>query len=398
MVKTLVVGYAPHSQAGNFNGAGFLTQDISSRLSREKGHDIHYLSYAGTSLDATTFDFITHHTLPQSNVDVASCPYERTVPDLMTAQIVDLHRRERFDIIHAHEAIVHAQAAVQAAEIIAFENGGVKPKVIVTLHGEDVNRFGRDQSYKIPLRHALSKADYLIFASQGLYDNAQNFGLFPSGRDSDVVIPNFVDTEEFNRDRCGYKRSEIRQQYGIGEEDLVFYHASNFATVKRAQLIVDSFAQAVSQSKDLNSKLFMIGGNGNKNALETYTRGLDLEGRIIFTQGSLVDKGQMPAHHAAGDVLVSASENEGFGGTGAEALATSNYIVGTNVGEFPNFITDKTGLSFDVDDTSALTDHMISVINDRGRVKQARPFCRSKALDYTPHRVISMYDDIYLRI
>ena len=116
----------------------------------------------------------------------------------LTSKIVEVARRERLDVVHAHYALPHAVSADLARQILAAADGEPRaPRIVTTLHGTDITLVGSDPSF-LPLTRFSIAASDAVTAPSALARarrRAQTLGV-PDAIAIDV-IPNFVDTDRF---------------------------------------------------------------------------------------------------------------------------------------------------------------------------------------------------------
>src|SRR5262249_41491146 len=121
--------------------------------------------------------------------------------------------------------------------------GKSAPKILCTLHGTDVTRFGVESSFRALTRFTVAAADGISVPSRFLEAEARSsYALDPAARIE--VIPNFVDTEIFTppveRDHGALRRFFVE---GDAEEGPVLFHVSNFRPVKRTPDLLEILAR-----------------------------------------------------------------------------------------------------------------------------------------------------------
>ena len=67
-----------------------------------------------------------------------------------TSKMVEVSRRERLDLVHAHYALPHAVSAHLARQVLAADGGARRPAIVTTLHGTDITLVGSDPCF-LPL-------------------------------------------------------------------------------------------------------------------------------------------------------------------------------------------------------------------------------------------------------
>ena len=101
--------------------------------------------------------------------------------------------------------------------------------------------------------------------------------------------------------------------------------------------------------------------SGREECLRQMVEELGLKDKVIFT-GFRSDMAQI---YAAMDIVVLASNAEGFGRVTIEAMALAKPVVGTNSGATPEIIVDGvTGLLFTPGDSAKLADELAFLLNN----------------------------------
>jgi L-malate glycosyltransferase len=190
-------------------------------------------------------------------------------PDLVVcfaAAVRDSADEGPVDIIHAHYAITHGEAAILGHEAIVQDfpspEDHHRPAVVVTCRGTDVTGFATDPRVSPALRHILTRAHGLTFVSKGLQSLAvRQLQLTQQGR----VIPNFLSVRNSPPVPC----SNVFPSAFC--ESVMFFHVSNFRIVKNVTWIVRAFEAAL-RLRHLGSiqfKLLLVGdGPTRKDAEE----------------------------------------------------------------------------------------------------------------------------------
>jgi glycosyltransferase involved in cell wall biosynthesis len=84
-------------------------------------------------------------------------------------------------------------------------------------------------------------------------------------------------------------------------------------------------------------RLWIVGGGPERSRLEALTRSLGVDGRVSFL--GVLPHERMPEIYSAADVLILASEREGWPNVLLEAMACGARVVATNVSDVPDVIT-----------------------------------------------------------
>ena len=170
-----------------------------------------------------------------------------------------------------------------------------------------------------------------------------------------------VDLTKFDISKKELWRQEIRKQYGLEENDIVFVFAGRLTADKGVNELLEAFLNI--QKENTNVRLFMLGGMDKAGSL---AEGLFEQAKktqnIIFT-GSVENVEQ---YYAASDVFVAPSYREGFGLVVIEAESMGLPAIVSDVpGQIDAIVENKTGLSCIVKNSRSLQKSMEIMINDK---------------------------------
>jgi glycosyltransferase involved in cell wall biosynthesis len=194
-----------------------------------------------------------------------------------------------------------------------------------------------------------------------------------SGRDGDVIY-NAVDiVERFVP--VSPKDFRLREEIGFGGDAVVVGQVGNLTGHKRPDVLIRCFAEAYKKNSAL--RLVLVGHGPLFDDLQALVESLGVAHLVKF-KGYVPDV--LPYYQHVIDINVLASNNEGLGISVIEASAC----------ELPSIVTDCTGLrevvddgvtgyTFDVDDSSQLTEFMLRLANDPALRKNMGLAAREKA-------------------
>ena len=121
-----------------YGGSGVVATELGKALA-ERGHQIHFISYAMPTRLEGYIGNVFYHEVEMSTYPVFEFPLYTLA---LASKIVEVSRFEKLDLIHAHYAIPHAISAYLAREIL----GGMS-RIITTLHGTDITLVGLVPGY-----------------------------------------------------------------------------------------------------------------------------------------------------------------------------------------------------------------------------------------------------------
>lgn len=372
MDRRLRIGILCHPTYG---GSGVVASELALSLAAE-GHSVHLFSHDVPPRLARSPGPVEMHV-------AQGIPYplfHSTPHDLaITSSILDLHRLEALDILHAHYALPHAVSAYLARQAAA-RDGAPAPRVVTTLHGTDITLVGNDPSYAPLTQFVILASDAVTAVSDSLAQNTrENFcdGALPCAIE---VIPNFVDLSTF---APGAPAS------GPGGPARVV-HVSNFRPVKRVPLLVRAFARA---ADGMEAHLTLVGDGPDQAACRGLARELGICERVSF----LGIRDALPALLAPADVFALPSEHESFGLSALEAMACGTPVVASAVGGVPEVIRHGTsGLLSDKDDLDGFVANLRALLADRPRARAMGEAARADAeARFERRRVVARYERLY---
>jgi glycosyltransferase involved in cell wall biosynthesis len=182
------------------------------------------------------------------------------------------------------------------------------------------------------------------------------------------LIANSVDTTLF-QDRP--KNAALLEELGIGANERVILHVSNYAEAKRTRDLIASAATVLRHRADV-SYLF-VGDSKRQPDLE---RQVDLAG--IRDKCRFVDwvpHAAMPDHYGIADIVVSTSHSEVLSLVYLEAQACGRLLLASDIQAAREVIADgHTGLLFGAGNVDDLTEKTLTVLDDadlRARIGRA---------------------------
>ena len=346
----------------------------------QKGHNVHFLSYA-RPLRLDTFETnITYH-----EVNINAYPLFEFPPyDLaLASHMVDLIRYEKIDLFHVHYAIPHATSAYLAKQILGDE--GKHVPIITTLHGTDITIVGSDPSYAPVVTFSINQSDGVTAVSDYLRNETYN------GFDIKVpieVIPNFVDTARFNKTQKEHFKKAL-----CPNNEKVVTHVSNFRKVKRVDDVVSVFHRVIDSG--INAKLLLVGDGPERQNAETKCRELGVCDHVRF----LGKQEKIEEILSISDLFLMPSGSETFGLAALEAMSCSVPVISSNIGGLPELnIHGETGFLCDLGDIQTMGDHAINILKDDVLQQKLADAARERAKIFEQDRIVTLYEDYYMKI
>src|SRR5262244_2777487 len=203
-----------------YGGSGVVATELGLELA-ERGHEIHFISYAQPIRLTGPHPNIHYHEVEVSRYPLFDYPpYDLALATRM-AEVSELYD---LDLLHVHYAIPHSASALLARQMLAAKPRGRKLPFVTTLHGTDVTLVGMDRSYLPITRFSIEVSDGVTAISSYLRD--VTLREFRITRPIDV-IPNFVNCDVFQPATGKTRRAEFAK-----DDEKIVVHLSNFRPVK----------------------------------------------------------------------------------------------------------------------------------------------------------------------
>ncbi|MGD6962193.1 N-acetyl-alpha-D-glucosaminyl L-malate synthase BshA [Fictibacillus phosphorivorans] len=369
---TLKIGITCYPTVG---GSGVVATELGKLLA-EKGHEIHFITSSVPFRLGKFYPNIFFHEVEVNHYSVFKYPpYDLA----LASKMAEVAKREKLDLLHVHYAVPHAVCAVLAKQMLNDEM-----KIVTTLHGTDITVLGYDPSLSEMIKFGIEKSDVVTSVSHQL--KADTLELLNINKDI-IPVHNFVD------ERVYYRRSnnaELRQTYGIEENEKVIVHISNFRKVKRLEDVIKSFALI---RKELSSKLLLIGNGPELTTACELVRELDIEDDVLFL-GKQENVGEL---FSICDLKLLLSEKESFGLVLLEAMACGVPVIGTNIGGIPEVIVDgETGYMVELGDPESVAQKALALLQDEEKLMAFREnSVRHVKENFLSDKIVSIYEDIY---
>jgi N-acetyl-alpha-D-glucosaminyl L-malate synthase BshA len=350
-----------------YGGSGIVATELGLELAN-RGHDVHFISYANPiRLDPGTPRIYYHE------VEVSTYPLFQYPPYCLAlaSRMAEVAEQYNLDMLHVHYAIPHSISALLARQMTAKSR---KLPFITTLHGTDITLVGLDRSYFGITKFSIEQSDGITSISEYLRARTvEEFGVSNEIR----VIQNFVN--------CDMYQPKPGKPSGS-----TLIHVSNFRPVKRVLDCVRILAEA---RKEVPAKLLMVGDGPDRSAAERLARELNVDQYVTF----LGKQDHVERLLPQADVLLMPSDLEGFGLAALEAMACGVPAIATNVGGVPELITHGVdGFLEKPGDISAQASRAIALLSDPGlHSAMAQAARRTATTRFCTNLIIPMYEKYY---
>lgn len=358
----------------SLGGSGVVATELGLKMA-ERGHELHYITSSKPFRLLDMHPNIHFHEVKIDGYAVFKYPpYDIALANRI-AQVIE---SEQLDLLHVHYAVPHAISAALAKDMANSDIG-----VITTLHGTDVTVLGHDPALRNTLRYGIDKSNVTTAVSESLRQETLEL-IQPTSEIS--TIYNFIDEEKYKP----VEAPGLKEKLGIGREDKVLIHISNFRKVKRIPDIIESFRLIRRQEK---AKLLLVGeGPEWKHAFDLVSAAGLLED-VIFTG----KRDDLPELLSISDIMLLLSEKEAFGLVLLEGFACGVPAIATNIGGIPEVVEDGVnGFLVEVGDTQQVADKALSLLRDAS----LHQVFRQNALQTVPLRfrsdsIVERYETLY---
>ena len=279
----------------------------------------------------------------------------------------------KFDLIDSHYWYPDGVAAVMLGRHFGIP-------VSVTARGTDINLI---PDYRLPrclIQWAAERADGLITVSSALASRLAALGV---ARDRITVLRNGVDAEVF---RPVPPLCPDQERKGSA----LAVSVGNLVPLKGHDLVIS----AASEIAGLD--LWIVGGGPERGRLEALAQKLGVAERVRFL--GVVPYERMPAVYSAADVLVLASQREGWPNVLLEAMACGARVVTTEVSDVAEIITDPAaGVRVSERSVPALTQAIRGVLAAQRSRDATRLHARGFSWEATTRGQLALFRDILRR-
>ena len=361
-----------------YGGSGIVATELGLELAN-RGHDIHFISYAHPIRLDPGIPRIHYHEVEVSNYPLFHYPpYCLALASRMT----EVAQSYSLDLLHVHYAIPHSIAALLAQQMIAPQR---RLPFITTLHGTDITLVGTDRSYFPITKFSIEQSNGITGISEFIRKRTEEvFGV----RNEIRVINNFVNLETY---KPAAKKTGARRFAPAGEKLLI--HVSNFRPVKR---VLDCIHILAGVRKKIPAHLLMVGDGPDRGPAEYMARELGVAESVSFLGKQDHVERLLPLAH----VLLMPSELEAFGLAALEAMACGVPPIGTNAGGVPELITHGVdGFIEEVGDVAAQAARVIELLSDDKLHQRMAGAARKTAeTRFSTEAIIPQYERYYEQV
>ena len=228
-----------------------------------------------------------------------------------------LRAGHRFDMIDAHYAYPDGVAAAWLARRFGLP-------VTITARGSDVTEIPAHPVPRHLLRRAFSVADAIITVSAGLRDAVTALGVPP---EKVTVLRNGVNLDEFRP----ADRAAARAALDLDGPTLL--SVGHLIERKGHALVIEALTELPGW------RLLVVGTGPEQAALQALALRLGVEDRVRLV--GQVPHAELPGYYAAADMLVLASEREGWANVLLESMACGTPVLASPIPGNPEVVQER---------------------------------------------------------
>ncbi len=359
-----------------YGGSGVVATELGKALA-ERGHSIHFISYAMPMRLHGYLGNIFYHEVEISNYPLFDFPLYTLA---LASKMYEVAKFEKLDILHCHYAIPHAASGYLAREMLKMPN----LRLITTLHGTDITLVGLEPSFLPVMKFSIEQSDGVTAVSRFLKEKTMtNYGI-----EKDIeVIPNFIDTSKYKREPS----DEVRKLCEDKNEKIIV-HTSNFRPVKRVADVIRIFNEVL---KRVPSRLLLIGDGPDRSQCEYLSRELGIADRVKF----LGKQTEFVNILSAADLFLMPSQSESFGLSALEAMACEVPVISSSVGGLPELVTHgQTGYIAEIGDIDRMSRYAIELLTNQAKHDLFAKAARQRAMEFESSKIVTAYEQYYERI
>lgn len=373
-MRKLKIGITCYPTVG---GSGVIATELGKMLA-ERGHEIHFITSSVPFRLNKIYPTVFFHEVEVSNYSVFQySPYDIA----LASKMADVIKDEGLDVLHVHYAIPHAVCAVLARDMSGQDVG-----IVTTLHGTDISVLGQDSTLAQAIKYGIDKSDIVTTVSESLKE--QTYELIDTVKPIDTIY-NFVDEREYRLLNPG----NLKEQFGIQEDEKVIIHVSNFRKIKNLPHIVDAFMKIRERTK---AKLLLVGDGPEKHRIMDQVKESPYAKDVLF----LGKQENLAELYAISDLKLLLSHQESFGLVLLEAMACGVPCIGSAVGGIPEVIEHGVdGYLVEEGDTDAVAEYAIELLSDDAKLQEfSEAAIRSVREKFHSSKIVEQYEKLYEKV
>ena len=345
----------------DIGGLAISTERLA-RLLASVGHDVRVFCPSPNLLPSEK------RSLPSNGVSVTRFGARKRVDDTLVdwfELIVEEHRREPFDVLHAY-------FLTQAGFVATYAGKYLNVPSVVSIRGNDIERAAFDPARFSHTLYPLQNASAVTTNAGELVKKAKAFF------DRDIVlIPNGIDTDHFKplekisrlvqtMRLIPPEASGLPPYFGMKQAsqfELTIGFVGELREKKGLKVLLPAFAQ-VSQKRPTTLLIIGIVRPGDDRQFFHEFLAVHPNLHIIFT--GFISHRDLPQYYSQIDVFVHPSLRDGLPNALLEAMACERPVVATPVGGVLDVVKDsENGLIVPANDADSLSNAILKLLEDQ---------------------------------
>ncbi|MEJ2108311.1 MAG: N-acetyl-alpha-D-glucosaminyl L-malate synthase BshA [Acidobacteriota bacterium] len=360
-----------------YGGSGIVATELGKELA-ERGHEIHFISYALPLRISTARADIQFHEVEVSNYPLFDHPPYTLA---LATKMAEIAETKNLDLLHCHYAIPHSVSGYLAKSMLEPR----RLPVVTTLHGTDITLVGADPSYLPITRFSIDRSDGVTAVSNFL--KQETYSVLGAKNNIEVIY-NFVNCEKY-----GPLREHPLKKILAPNNEKILIHISNFRPVKQPAAVIEIFVRVLEQAPAV---LLMVGDGPERSGTERLVRRRQIEDRVHF----MGKQNNIEEFIGIADVLLLPSKTESFGLVALEAMACEVPVVASKVGGLPEVIRDGVdGYLLEPGRIDKMAECTLEILCDNSHHTRMGQAAREAArLRFNSSKIVQAYEAFYYKV
>ena len=298
----------------------------------------------------------------------------------LTRRLIEVGRREKPDVIHAHSPALNGVAAIRASKVlglpVVYEVRGFWEDAAVS-HGTSSEGGLRYRLSRAMETWVLRRANEITCICEGIRNDLIARGI---SQDKITIVPNAVDASRFQP--VGARDSAIEAELNLAGKEVVAFIGS-FYDYEGLDLLVTAMPKLLSVRP--NIRLLLVGGGEVAESIKEQVDQLGLQDSVVMT--GRVPYEVVEAYYSVTDVLVYPRKSMRLTELVTplkplEAMAQKSMFLASDVGGHKELVQDGvTGTLFRADDVDDLVSSLLALFEQQ----QKWPSMRDAGRNFVEH-------------
>lgn len=289
-----------------------------------------------------------------------------SVISVLTRRLLEVARKERPDVIHAHSPALNGVAAIRAGRAlglpVVYEVRGFWEDAAVS-HGTSREGGLRYRLTRAMETWVLRRADEVTCICEGIRQDLIARGIDPA---KITIVPNAVDASRFQP--VGERDRAIEQRLQLGGKKVIAFIGSFYA-YEGLDLLVAAMPRLLAARPDI--RLLLVGGGQVTEEIKQQVAQLGLQDAVIMT--GRVPNEEVESYYSVTDLLVYPRKSMRLTDLVTplkplEAMAQKSLFLASDVGGHKELVRDGvTGTLFKADDLDDLVKTLLDLLEQEHR-------------------------------